>query len=109
MTDPTPKRLEELARRIAFQLSTPRVRDCYHSIIERPETWEFKPNGEAHGGAPYYRMGFYPDDRNLYYARGWGCSVVMWPWERWLLRSAALRACASQAGADRPETEAGHD
>jgi hypothetical protein len=60
------------------------------------DEWTIKPTGEVHGGSPYYQMGFYPDDRNLYYARGWGRHVKTWPWERWLLRRAALRALAQE-------------
>jgi hypothetical protein len=77
--------------RIAYKLSTALVRECVRSLRgvtgddwrDAPADWKFTDD-EAHRTRPY-PMGFYANDPRLYWAMGWGMSVEMWPWERWLV------------------------
>lgn len=79
--------------RLAYRLSSRRVRDCYDSLLGT-DVWKVKGNG-IHRIKPY-PMGFYDDDPNLYWAIGWGCHDWMMPHERWLVRRVALRAQAQE-------------
>jgi hypothetical protein len=76
-----------LAQAVAFAFSTKRVRECFTSLLGTKDDWQLK-NGEGHRTKPY-PMGFYPNDKNLYWAIGWGMHEPMFPWERWLVRRAA--------------------
>jgi hypothetical protein len=74
--------------RIAYALSTKLVRECVDSIREPVTQWSLNFGGKYHTNKPF-PMSIYPDGshrRRLYYARGWGSSVFLWPWENWLIR-----------------------
>lgn len=93
----TDDELLRLAERLGLMLSRKRIRECVASLRSTKDDWTSRSVKDGwHRPAPY-PMGFYPDDPNLYYAIGWGSSVHMWPWERWLVRrAAALRAHAKE-------------
>lgn len=56
--------------------------------------WEEDHPGSWHRTNPF-PMGFYPHDRNIYYARGWGCHQYAAPWERRALSKAIAKAFKS--------------
>jgi hypothetical protein len=78
------QKLVELAEWTVLALSAGKARECIQSLKSETGDWQFA-KGEAHRTRPY-PMGFYANDRNLYWAIGWGCHTYLWPWERWLLR-----------------------
>ena len=85
--------LLELAERAVARLIFGHARECYSSLTARPDLWTF---GETRmNRVSPYPMSFYTDDRRLYYAIDWGCSVPLWPHERWLLNRAVAKARAS--------------
>lgn len=83
MTSGDPR--QSVGETLAFLLSCREVRDCVNSLRAGKDDWRHE-NG-WHRTRPY-PMGFYPNDPNLYYARGWGMHHRMFPWERWLVRRA---------------------
>lgn len=84
----TPDKLtkaQELCRLLTWGI----VRECVDSIL-KGDDWEFQC--QHYGRAKPYPMGFYPNDRRLYYANGWGRSVGLLPHEQWLLTGMARAA-----------------
>ena len=79
-------KIEELAEKVAFSLSSSLVKECVISL-RRGDEWLPGVKG-LHRIKPY-PMGFYLDDPRLYYALGWGNSEHMFPHERWLVRRVA--------------------
>ena len=80
---------------LAYAFSTTRVRECVNSLRSGKDDWDFR-DGEAHRTKPY-PMGFYANDRRLYWAIGWGSSVLMFPWERWLVMHTFREVAAQKA------------
>lgn len=76
------------AQRIVRLLTFGEVRECVDSIL-RGDRWLRK--GNEFRRANRYPMGFYLDDPNLYFARGWGAHVALFWHERWLIRGLAVR------------------
>lgn len=72
-----------IAAGLVLSLSSPIVRGVLKD--GRPSNWKVDAEGTVSRTLPF-PVCLYPDDSNLYWARGWGCHQWLWPWERWLLR-----------------------
>ena len=89
MTTPLADRIERAIERVAYFCAGSMAKEAIDGI--RAGQWQWRADGGIHRDLPY-PMGFYLNDPNLYYARGWGCHIRPTPLSRWLLRRTAIRA-----------------
>jgi hypothetical protein len=82
-----------IAEGIAMFFSRAQIERAFRELRDNPQNWTFDGSGELHCTTPYpmgFNSSFGGNHLNrLYWANGWGRSIALAPWERWLLRRGA--------------------